>query len=235
MGQLVLSGNPPVTILLRRSLQARRLSLRVSSLDGRVTLTLPKWTPKREAMAFAYQKEDWIRGNLEDRPKLQRPRIGGRILLAGQPVQIVAGKRRAAGLEAGVLIVPGHPDQVPMRVAAFLKTAARQQLRLASDRYAGALGVDYARITLRDTRSRWGSCSSAGNLMYSWRLIMASPCVLDYVAAHEVAHLREMNHGLGFWHLVGQLYPGFEAPRQWLRDHSSILHQYVFDSPAQSD
>lgn len=247
MGQLVLSGNPPVTILLRRSQQARRLSLRVSRLDGRVTLTLPKFTPEREAQNFARQKEDWIRDTLIDQPALCRPRFGGHILLAGTEVPIVPivpngangstppGRRRAAFFEAGQLWVPGPADRVPVRVAAFLKLTASQQLRAASDHHAARLGVSYARLTLRDTRSRWGSCSSAGNLMYSWRLIMAPPAVLDYVAAHEAAHLREMNHSHRFWSLVQDLCPDYKTHQNWLRDNGSLLHRYCFDPDPQQD
>jgi hypothetical protein len=91
------------------------------------------------------------------------------------------------------------------------------------------LGRPYTRITLRDTRSRWGSCASSGALSYSWRLIMAPPEVLDYVAAHEVAHLAEMNHSAAYWAGVARLLPGYEAPRQWLRAHGAGLHRYRFD------
>ncbi|MGR3434759.1 MAG: M48 family metallopeptidase, partial [Shimia sp.] len=81
---------------------------------------------------------------------------------------------------------------------------------------------------LRDTRSRWGSCSAAGGLNYSWRLVMAPPEVLDYVAAHEVAHLAQMNHSPRFWAEVAGLMPGYEAPRGWLRRHGADLHRYRF-------
>lgn len=229
MGQLVLSGNPPVTILLRRSQQARRLSLRVSRLDGRVTMTLPTFTPEREAQTFAQQKEDWIRDTLIDQPVVCRPALGGHILLAGIKVPIVACVRRAAIFEAGQLKVPGPPARVPVRVAAYLKLTASQQLRAASDHHSARLGVSYTRLTMRDTRSRWGSCSSSGNLMYSWRLIMAPPAVLDYVAAHEVAHLREMNHSHRFWSLVQDLCPAYKTHQHWLRDNGSLLHRYCFD------
>ena len=117
----------------------------------------------------------------------------------------------------------------PASVKAFLRTRARDALVAASDRYAGLIGRQYSRLTLRDTRSRWGSCSSTGALMYSWRLIMAPPEVLDYVAAHEVAHLAQMNHGPAFWALVEELMPDYAPRRAWLRDHGDRLHALRFD------
>ena len=94
--------------------------------------------------------------------------------------------------------------------------------------YAARLGKGYTRLTLRDTRSRWGSCTSDGGLMFSWRLIMAPPSVLDYVAAHEVAHLAQMNHSPAFWAEVTRIYGDFDPPRQWLRTHGADLHRYQF-------
>lgn len=111
----------------------------------------------------------------------------------------------------------------------FLKTQARARLVAASDMYAARLGQPYRRITLRDTRSRWGSCSSQGALMYSWRLILAPPRVLHYVAAHEVAHLSEMNHSPAFWAVVAQLFGPCDAERRWLRQEGAALHRIRFD------
>ncbi|MBE0554766.1 MAG: M48 family metallopeptidase, partial [Rhodobacteraceae bacterium] len=95
--------------------------------------------------------------------------------------------------------------------------------------YAGLLGRRVTGITLRDTRSRWGSCTAAGRLMFSWRLIMAPPAVLDYVAAHEAAHLVEMNHSPAYWAVVGRIFPGWQAQRGWLRRHGPGLHALRFD------
>jgi len=226
MGQAILPGDPPIEIILRRSSRARRLSLRVSRLDGRVTLSLPRWTAEREALDFARAKEGWIRQNLDARPCLAQPRIGGTIPLEGADVPIRAATLRAARLENGALHC--HPDRTAPQVAAFLKATARERLVEATYRHAAALGRGYRRITLRDTRSRWGSCSCEGNLMYSWRLVMAPPAVLDYVAAHEVAHLAEMNHSPRFWAVVERLCPGYRAHRLWLRREGQALHRWQF-------
>lgn len=223
-----LPGEPPIEVALRRSARARRYSLRVSQLDGRVTLTLPKSAPLDEGLAFLRDKENWIRGHLTSHPGVAVVRIGETVPFEGVPVAITAAPVRGPRLEGGQLLVPADPARVGQRVAAFLKHAARDRLALASDRHAAALGCGYGRLTLRDTRSRWGSCSSNGDLMYSWRLIMAPPEVLDYVAAHEVGHLREMNHSAAFWALVEQLCPRYRAHRSWLRANGSTLQRVRF-------
>lgn len=228
MGQVVLAGNPPIEIALRRSARSRRLSLRVSRLDGRVTLSLPQWTGTGEALEFAREKEDWIRSNLATRVTVMTPQIGGTILFQGQDVAIIGARVRAAGFKDGKIIVPADPDRAPVRLAAFFKLIARQRLSQASDHYAALLGKRYNQLTLRDTRSRWGSCTSDGKLMYSWRLIMAPPKVLDYVAAHEVSHLVEMNHSSAYWDVVHGIFPDYKRPRHWLRKHGQGLHAYRF-------
>ena len=156
------------------------------------------------------------------------PDIGVFLPVEGRLLEIRPGQGRRVEEENGGLRVPGSPAHVSARVRAYLQTRARDRLTDASDRYAAQLGRCFARITLRDTRSRWGSCTRDGRLMYSWRLIMAPPDVLNYVAAHEVCHLVELNHSPAFWDLVGQLYPGFEVPRRWLKENGPSLHSYRF-------
>lgn len=228
MGQAVLQGNPPVTITLRRSARARRVSLRVSGLDGRVTLTMPPWFSEAEALAFAEQKSGWIRRHLSEQEVPVRPELGGELPFEGRLHVLEPGSGRRVVQQDGALQVPGVPEQVPARLKGFLTHAARDRLAASADRYASALGRRYGRITLRDTRSRWGSCTSAGDLMFSWRLIMAPPEVLDYVAAHEVAHLQELNHSPAYWAVVARLMPGYEVPRRWLKTNGQGLHRYRF-------
>jgi predicted metal-dependent hydrolase len=223
-----LPGDPPVEVVLRRSARARRISLRVSSLDGRVTLTCPPGVSEREALGFARDKADWLRGHLARQPGEVTVGIGADLPFRGRPLRVVPGDGRGVRLSDGVILVPGDPDRAAARLAGFLKQAARDRLAEASDRYAAALGRDYARLTLRDTRSRWGSCSSQKGLMYSWRLIMAPDEVLDYVAAHEVAHLAEMNHSAAFWAHVTRLYGDTRSPRRWLRAEGPALHRFRF-------
>lgn len=224
----LLPGPPPVEITLRRSPRARRFSLRVSQLDGRVTLSMPLRAREAEAMAFVRDQEGWIRAALAGVPLPAAVRFGMMLPLEGQMLTLAPAAGRAVQLIGDSLLVPGGPAQVAARVASFLKARARDRLAEASDRHSSALGRRYRSLTLRDTRSRWGSCTAAGGLMYSWRLIMAPAPVLDYVAAHEVAHLEQMNHSPAFWALVAGLCPGYQAPRRWLKAKGQALHGYHF-------
>lgn len=227
--QVILPGDPPISLHLKPSARARRLSLRVSRLDGKVTLTLPRGASRRHALNFANDQVGWIRRQLENQTDHIRPMPGQSIPFLGVERPIIAAKLRAPRLTDAGIEVPKHdPDRTPARLMGFLKTEARAALSEAASRHASALGHPHGRITLRDTRSRWGSCSSAGDLMFSWRLIMAPPEVLNYVAAHEVAHLEEMNHSRAFWSLVEQLCPDYRAPRDWLHDNAPALHGYRF-------
>jgi len=223
-----LPGLPPVEITLRRSPRARRFSLRVSRLDGRVTLSLPVGAREAEAMEFARDQEGWIRRALAALPLAATVGLGTILPVEGQGRVLRQGTGRLVRIEDGSLLIPGDPAQAGLRARACLKLLARDRLIAASDRYAGLVGRPYARLTLRDTRSRWGSCAADGSLMYSWRLIMAPPEVLNYVAAHEVAHLAEMNHAPAFWALVARLMPGYAPHRAWLRREGQALHGYRF-------
>jgi predicted metal-dependent hydrolase len=227
--QVILDGDPPIALVLKPSTRAKRLSLRVSRLDGRVTLSLPRGASRRHALAFAKEKAGWIRRQLAERPDTARPMPGLTLPFRGAEVPIVGHAARSVRFTGDAIAVPARdPDRTPARLAAFLKAHARDALAEASARHAAALGRPHGRITLRDTRSRWGSCSPAGDLMYSWRLIMAPPEVLDYVAAHEVAHLAEMNHSPAFWAQVARLYPGYQVQRRWLHENAPALHRYRF-------
>ncbi|MEM7521563.1 MAG: SprT family zinc-dependent metalloprotease [Pseudomonadota bacterium] len=232
MSDHVLSGHPPIPLILRRSARARRISLRISSLDGRVTLTLPKHLATREAIRFAEAKAPWIRSHLAARAEDVVVGLGSVLPIGGQEVRVVAGAGRQIVLQGDEIVVPGPPGRVGPRLAAYLKEVARDRLAGASDDYAARLGKPYARITMRDTRSRWGSCTSDGGLMYSWRLIMAPPQVLDYVAAHEVAHLAEMNHSAAFWAGLERIYGPYQEARAWLRKEGNALHRYKFSAPS---
>lgn len=229
MAERVLQGQPDITLSLRRSARARRITLRISQLDGRVTLTLPTRTSEREAMAFAAQKQDWIRKHLANRLVDVPVALGAVIPVAGRARTVMSGAGRSVQLTDDALFVPGAPDTVARRALGFLKTQARDRLAAASDAYAARLGRSYASITIRDTRSRWGSCSSAGKLMYSWRLILAPSPVLDYVVAHEVAHLSQMNHSPAFWAEVERIHGPYGDLRRWLQREGNALHRYRFE------
>jgi predicted metal-dependent hydrolase len=222
-----LNGNPPIDVTVKRSARARRLSLRVSRLDGKVTLTLPTRTPLREGIAFVEEREIWLRQNLIKLAPEATVAAGGTVRYRGDELPVVAGAVKRAAIIGGALHVPDAAT-AGVRAKAYLKLRARDALAEASDRYAGMVGRDYTRLSIRDTRSRWGSCSSEGVLMYSWRLIMAPSPVLDYVAAHEVAHLVEMNHSDAFWAVVARICPDYQTHRVWLRKNGDVLHRVNF-------
>jgi predicted metal-dependent hydrolase len=226
----ILPGPPPVEVHLKRSARARRFSLRVSRLDGKVTLSMPTRAREGEALAFLRGHEGWLRETLQAMPEsaLRPVGIGSAIPVEGRQLTLASGEGRRIRVEGETLYVPGDPVSAGVRVAAWLKVLARDRLAEASTRYAGLVGRSYTTLALRDTRSRWGSCSPDGRLMYSWRLILAPPAVLDYVAAHEVAHLVEMNHSAAYWAVVGRICPGWQAHRGWLHDQGQGLHRLRF-------
>lgn len=225
---LLLSGPPEIKITLRRNARARRFSLRVSQATGQVTLSLPARARESEAMAFARAQEGWLRAALARMPAAVGVGIGAVLPFEGRLLRLETGGGRSVRIEGDSLIIPGDPDRASARVSAFLRVQARNRLVAASDHYAGLIGRKVTQVTLRDTRSRWGSCTSDGSLMYSWRLIMAPSRVLDYVAAHEVAHMLEMNHSDRFWAVVERLFPGWQAERAWLKREGGALQAIRF-------
>ena len=231
MRRIVASDGAAIELLLRRSDQARRVSLRVSALDGRVTLTLPRRMHEADALAFAQSRAEWIRTALGRVGTPRQVGPGARLPFAGTAVTIdPAPGRGAIRLEGDRLVVPGPDGAMARRVAVWLRFCAQERLAEACDRHEAVLGRRRTRLVLRDTRSRWGSCSSAGVLMFNWRLVMAPPEVLDYVAAHEVAHLAEMNHSARYWAIVERIFPDYRRARAWLRQEGNALHLWRFDA-----
>ncbi|MDI4666093.1 M48 family metallopeptidase [Xanthobacter autotrophicus] len=220
-------------VAVRRHPQARRLTLRVRAAARDVTLTAPPHVPLAFAHDFVQRHREWVRLRLVRLPQQVPFEPGSVIPLHGTPHRIVhcPGARGTAWTAVNaegepVLCVAGEAPHMPRRVQDHLKREARRALAAAVRHYAAALKVDVGRITLRDTASRWGSCSAQGDLSFSWRLVMAPPVVLDYLAAHEVAHRLEMNHGPRFWRLVEQVCPARREAEAWLRRHGSDLHRY---------
>ncbi len=186
-----------------------------------------------EAKEFAQRHGGWIAARLGRLPKPAPFVTGGIVPLRGVEHRIVhrAGARGVVWTETRdsgerILCVAGDVDHMDRRVHDFLKREARKELAKAAATYAAELGVKVKRITIRDQSSRWGSCTSAGLLSFSWRLILAPPFVLDYLAAHEVAHLVEMNHSPRFWRVVQRVCPRMERAKAWLDTHGNDLHRY---------
>jgi predicted metal-dependent hydrolase len=195
-----------------------------------VTLTMPKRASEARARAFAEEKAGWIRQRLAERPDEVHVDLGTSLPVLGQTLTVARGDRSGILMDDSRIEVSRRSRSVPATVQGLLRAAAKVELAAASDRFAQSLGRAYTGITVRDTRSRWGSCSADGALMYSWRLILAPPEVLAYVCAHEVAHLAEMNHSARYWAVVERLWPGYRDHRAWLRQNGEKLHRYRFDS-----
>ena len=228
MAEQIEIGDPPIPVTIKRSARARRYSLRISNRDGSINLTVPKFAAMGEAMNFARDHEGWMRKHLAKQLKPVPLAFGGSVLFDGEYRRIEQGSGRAVNFSDGALLVPGKPDKMPAKLRAYFKTMARERMVTASVHYADLLQKPIGRITMRDTQSRWGSCTSDGNLMYSWRLIMAPRAVQAYVAAHEACHLIEMNHSDAYWALVARIFPEYKVHRNWLKKNGTLLHQFEF-------
>ncbi len=234
MAEALRIGEPPIEVHLRRNERSRRMVLRVGRTGRVPTLTLPPGVPASQAQAFLSDHEDWLRRQLAGLARRVAVTDGSVLPFGDSELQVRAiGRGRLAHAD-GVLEVPGTPQQVPVRVRAFLGEAARAACADGVAFHAARIGRVATRISLRDPRARWGSCTERGELMFSWRLILAPAAVLDYVVAHEVAHLAEMNHSPRFWAVVRDLCPDYPRHRDWLRRHGPELHAWDF-SPAAAE
>ena len=219
---------------VRRHRQARRYTLRIQAATREVVLTIPPRGTLKEAREFAEKHGGWIAARLGRLPVAAPFAHGVRVPLRGVPHRIVhyRGVRGTVwtGTDTGgeaLLCVAGQAPHLDRRIGDFLRREARRELEVASLRFANDLGVTVKRVVVRDQSSRWGSCSNTGVLSFSWRLILAPSYVLDYVAAHEVAHLREMNHAPRFWRLVESMVGNVSRPQAWLAQNGVSLHRYA--------
>ena len=230
---VVRHGSQVFAIRLRRHRRARRYTLRIHPTDREAILTMPPRGTLKDAREFAELHGGWIAARLGRLPKAAPFQPGTVVPLRGVPHRIVhrAGERGTVWTETRdsgekIICVAGDVEFTDRRVHDFLKREARHDLQKSAQDHAQALGVRVKRISIRDQSSRWGSCTSAGSLSFSWRLILAPPFVLDYLAAHEVAHLVEMNHSPRFWRVVGRICPSMERAKKWLDASGNDLHRY---------
>ncbi|BCP55957.1 metal-dependent hydrolase [Kaistia sp. 32K] len=219
----------PVRVTLVWNDRARRYTLRLRGSVREPVVTIPARGKLAEAQDFIERHSGWLRSRLAALPDAKPIEDGGVIPLRGVPVRIVHREGRGlVRLEPAdgetLLVVTGGAEHIARRVTDFLKREARRDLEEATARHAASLGVKVKAIRLGDPTSRWGSCSSSGTIAYSWRMIMAPPAILDYLAAHEVAHLREMNHSDRFWRHVATICPHMEQAKSWLNRHGASLH-----------
>jgi predicted metal-dependent hydrolase len=225
-----------VPVEVRRHAGARRLTLRVSKTRRAVVVTVPSGCRIEEADKFLRSNVDWVRERLGRVPEPVPLADGERIPLRGRLHRICflgpLASRSIVSVHAPEghsprLEVMGRIEHAPRRLKDWLMAQAHKDLGTCVSRHATHLDVRVRRIALRDQTTRWGSCSANGFLSFSWRLIMAPAFVLDYVAAHEVAHLVEMNHGVRFWRLVAGAVPRLDEAKHWLRHEGTDLHRYA--------
>jgi predicted metal-dependent hydrolase len=222
-------------IKLKRSASARRYTLRISSARHDIILTMPACGSLKEARSFTERNMAWIAARVERLPKGIEFLPGAIFPLRGILHLIVHCPDQRGGIikseEGGPeqprnLNVNGALPHVPRRIRDYLLREARRDFETAVEHHCAHLGIPARKITLRDTTSRWGSCSASGSLNFSWRLIMAPSFVLDYLAAHEVAHLKHLNHSAQFWTVLATLSPDVERAEKWLKMHGSELLRY---------
>src|SRR5262245_7709314 len=220
-------------VRLSRHRRARRYTLRIQPATREVVLTMPPRGNVNEAKAFAERHGGWIAARLGRLPETVAFTHGTEMPLRDVRHRIVH-RRVARGTvwreidDRGnrLICVAGDTPHIGRRVTDFLKREAKRDLEVATRRYAEMLGVKVKRIAVRDQSSRWGSCSTTGALSFSWRLVLAPTYVLDYLAAHEVAHLVEMNHSRRFWRLLERMCPNMGRAKMWLDVHGPDLHRY---------
>ncbi|MGX9963725.1 M48 family metallopeptidase [Roseomonas sp. F4] len=217
------SGECPVQ--WRPTARARQVSLRICPRQGAVVVILPPRAGRRAGLALLHQNASWVLDRLAALAPATPLVDGGRITLGGQEFRIRHEEEARGGafLDGRDLIITGDPAFLPRRVADFLRAEAKRRIAALVGPHAAKLGGTPRGILIKDTHTRWGSCAPDGTLAFSWRLVMAPAWVLDYVVAHEVAHLREMNHSARFWTLVAGLTPHREAAVAWLRAHGPRL------------
>lgn len=219
-------GTIPITI--RQSMRAKRISIKISHTSREVELVYPKRTSLKKAMEFLHSKQGWITQQFFKLPEPIPFIPGNTIPVLGQMLILhnIPSPRGQPFIENNQLVITCLPEFFSRRVWDYLKKMLLKEIQALATAKAEILGVKIKRITLRDTSSRWGSCSSSGSLSFSTRLIFAPHEVLDYLVSHEVAHLKEMNHSRAFWKYVAILCPEYKKQNAWLKRYGGGLHRY---------
>lgn len=217
-----------VSLRVRRHRRARSISLRIGMADDLPVLVLPWRASLADGLAFAQDKKWWLERRLAAQPPRLAFAPGLRFPFLGEElvIQHFPEARRGVWRENDALCVSGFAEHLPRRVRDFLIRAARKEIGKRVEEKSAILGKAPRRIIIRDPRSRWASCAPSGDLSFSWRLSLAPDSVLDYVVAHEMAHLAEMNHGPRFWTLVDRLTAYRASAQEWLKRHGGHLHRY---------
>ncbi len=215
--------------------RARRLTLRIDAGGRGLRITVPPGIAAGEVDRFLERHQSWLEQRLSLVPERPQVRPGIKIPLRGSPHMILhepgtRGSVTPGRTETGpTLTVHGHRLHLPRRIADFLKREAKREIEMMVAKHCGVIGKRAKAIRFRDTSSRWGSCTSDGTLSFSWRIMMAPPPVINYLVAHEVAHLKEMNHGPKFWKLCHELCPDTDRCKAWLKRNGGALQAIAFE------
>lgn len=224
-------GAQEIGVQVRSNPRAKRFILRLDP-TGTPILTVPPGTNERAARQMLTRHLGWLQNRLDQIPARIAFEVGATLPIRDEPHEIVRRSARGAPVKLTqdqcrpVLAVNAPRNEVAGRVRHFLIEAARADLTNAAQKAADRAGVQFSRLRINDPKSRWGSCSSLKTLSFSWRLILAPPPVLQYLAAHEVAHLAELNHGPRFWRLCRALADDMDFAKSWLHQHGRALHRY---------
>lgn len=214
--------------------RARRLTLRIDAGGKGLRVTVPPGIPSREIDSFIERHRGWLEQRLAKVPDRPRVRPGVKVPLRGVPHTIVHEPGKRGTVEIGcddggpTVIVHGDRSHLPRRLADFLKREAKRDIEALVAKHTAAVGRPAKAVRFKDTSSRWGSCTADGSLSFSWRIMMAPAPVIDYLVAHEVAHLKEMNHGPKFWKLCRQLCPRTDEAKAWLKRNGNALQAIDF-------
>ncbi|MCP1227802.1 M48 family metallopeptidase [Acetobacter fabarum] len=225
--EINLSAQEPLQVIWKHSLRARRLALRIAPHEQKLVVTIPQGCTSAQALAFVQKNHGWISERLKKLKKAPSFSANNTILIEGTPYRIVHSPEQLGGawLENDRLMVSGDAAFINRRVTDFLRSHAATVLKREVQAMAQHTGLRPTRVDIRDTSSRWGSCSSTGRIMLSWRVIMAPELVRHYLIAHELSHLQHMNHGPLFWQCVRSITPHKTQAEAWLRQKGPLLLQ----------
>lgn len=227
---LLLDNGREILLHFKKLKQSKRMRLRIGKDGKSVIVTMPQKQSHKAAHQFAQSANDWILKNIEKSPEAISFNLGGDIPVLGKKTILKIAPPRSKMIfikdeGAQVLIIPSKPENFPEKTKSTLKKlaleAAQTHLKILEPKLLK--GPNKIRIT--DTKSRWGSCSHDGTISLCWRLILASPDVFHYVIAHELAHLKEMNHSPNFWNEVARLFPNYKIHQKWLKQNGPMLHR----------
>ncbi len=218
-------NNQQFPILIRKNARSKNMVLRYLPKKTSVSLSLPRHVSIRQGLNFAQSKSDWLEKQIAAHPQNTGLHDGAQIVVLGQRITIChVGGRGTAQQDGDKLLVHGDAAFLERRVSEWVIAKARQEIEKHVQHKTALIGLRAKKITLRDTTSSWGSCNHVGNLSFSWRLVFAPPEVLEYVVAHEVAHLVHLDHSPAFWRQVDVLCSYHKQSRAWLKRHGKELH-----------